>query len=68
MHEHLHLFGDGLRYFIHSHPYPKDSSESLFAREHRHLNGSHSHPHGHKDYKPLPSNEERRPIIPQGIK
>lgn len=62
-HEHLHLFGDGLRRFIHVHPYPANDRDSLATRAHRHENGRHSHPHGHDLYRPLPVNVVRRPIV-----
>ena len=65
-HEHLHLFGDGLRAMAHAHPHPlgdwpKDR-DPLATRAHRHVNGRHSHPHGHAGYEPLA--EDRRAIVP----
>lgn len=63
-HEHLHLFADGLRRFVHLHPYPAGELDRLAAHPHRHVNGRHSHPHGHDLYQPLPANVRRRPIEP----
>ena len=62
-HEHLHLYADGLRRIVHAHPDPVNDRDPLAARPHRHENGQHSHPHGHKGYRPLPPGEERRPIV-----
>ena len=58
-HEHLHLYADGLRRFVHVH-----EPGIPPTRPHRHVNGAHSHPHGHAQYEPLPPDQERRPIVP----
>lgn len=63
-HEHLHLYADGLRRFVHVHDYPTSGLDPLAARPHRHENGRHSHPHDHRLYRPLPENVKRRPIVP----
>lgn len=63
MHEHLHLFADGLRRLVHEHAHPVSDREPLANRKHRHANGEHSHPHGHAGYYLFPDSEERRPII-----
>lgn len=65
-HEHLHLFADGLRRFVHVHEHPLTDADPLAARVHRHENGAHSHPHGHGKYAPLPPGVVRRPIIAAG--
>lgn len=62
-HEHLHLFGDGLRALVHAHPDPGDAGEGSALRPHRHVNGRHSHPHGHGGYQLLPPDNDRRPIV-----
>lgn len=69
MHEHLHLFEDGLRRLVHAHRYPEDANDPLATRAHSHTNGQHSHPHVyelHDLYEPLPEGVERRPIVPVG--
>lgn len=64
LHEHLHLFGDGLRAFVHAHDRPSSGAEGSAMRVHRHVNGQHAHPHGHAEYRLLPASHDRRPIEP----
>ena len=50
-HEHVHRFMDGIHVLRHAHPMPADGQDREAIRPHRHVNGSHSHPHGHSGYQ-----------------
>ena len=62
-HTHVHRWEGGDRSLIHAHPMPNadpltnrmlwgTEGESWVNRPHRHVNGRHSHPHGHAEYVP----------------
>ena len=50
-HTHVHSWIGGQRSFTHAHPWPTHSDAPDASRPHRHLNGHHSHPHGHGGYR-----------------
>jgi hypothetical protein len=49
-HEHTHSWEDGTRHLRHGHERPTSGEDPNAARPHRHINGYHSHPHGHDGY------------------
>jgi hypothetical protein len=50
-HTHTHSWMDGTRSFTHAHDYPQSANDPNATRPHRHVNGHHSHPHGHEAYR-----------------
>lgn len=50
-HVHVHAWSDGERSYRHAHVMPDSSIHRFASRAHSHLNGRHSHPHGHREFR-----------------
>lgn len=49
-HTHIHKYMDGERKYTHSHTLGEHLDSKDIAKRHLHVNGAHSHPHGHKGF------------------